>query len=325
MNHSISDDSLRRFAQGTASPEESCAVVSHLMKGCAVCAKRVKSFARPDIPAGAYDAMFARLEKKASTRSAAAPAVSSPSAEELLAELDAQPESRREMLVSNSRRIWIPGLAELLRDRSHSLRYHDPRRMLRDAQLAARIAERLPCARAEDRAAAAGLQARCLFQLANALRIWGNLDAAEQAIASARACLREVDGDLLLKALLYDTLGALRKAQLRFQDSIWWHAMAISIYRDIGRQQELASSLVGQAIAYGYAKDPETALSLLLEAMPKIDNDLRLTLAACHAVVYCHIELGQVEKASLRLVELRSLYEKIGDPLFACLGEAARR
>ena len=36
-------------------------MVAHLLKGCADCAGRVRSFLRPEVPAEAYDGVFDRL------------------------------------------------------------------------------------------------------------------------------------------------------------------------------------------------------------------------------------------------------------------------
>jgi hypothetical protein len=57
--------------------------------------------------------------------------------------------------------------------------------------------------------------------------------------------------------------------------------------------------------------------------MPKIEGerDPRLTLAACHAVVNCQIDAGHIEDASLKWIELRFLYEQIGDPLMRLKGQ----
>lgn len=320
MSHPVSDESLKRFAMRTASPEESRSIVAHLLKGCSFCAKRLRSLEWPAPSAVSYDAVFARLEM-ASQEPAKALPNSLQEPRELLAELDAYPESRQDIVVRNSRRFWSAGLAELLRDRSHSLRYQDPRRMLRDAQLATCIAERLSSKDSTDRAAIADLQTTCFLQLGHSLRVWGDLDAADQAVASARACRGGIAFNPLAKSLFYECLGSIRRAQFRLQDAIWFHAQAVSICREIGRPRLLARLLVAQAISHVYSGDPETALTLLLEAIPKIVNNPRLTLAACHAVVHCHIDLSQVEEASLRWVELRSLYSRLEDPILCTRGK----
>ena len=64
MEHPISEASLERFSKGTASKEESRAIVAHLVKGCPACARRLRAFAPDPVPAGAYDAVLDRLAEE---------------------------------------------------------------------------------------------------------------------------------------------------------------------------------------------------------------------------------------------------------------------
>jgi anti-sigma factor ChrR (cupin superfamily) len=47
MDHP-SEETLKRFAAGTASREESRAVVAHLLKGCSACARKLRQLMEPD-------------------------------------------------------------------------------------------------------------------------------------------------------------------------------------------------------------------------------------------------------------------------------------
>jgi tetratricopeptide (TPR) repeat protein len=318
-----SDDFLRRFAAGTASREEGRQISAHLLRRCASCAKRLQELVRPSIPEEAYDAAFARLEAYSRRDAGTAGSPASPPAAILLAELDEIPTLRQQFLVRNSRRYLSPDLARLLAERSFELRYQDPRRMLRAAQLAATLAERLQEAGAGDAAQLADLRALCASQLGNALRITGDLAGAEQAISTALSSMRRGAGDASLRALVSTNLGSLRTFQCRYEAAIRTYDDAAAIYRNLGKRHELASVLVGQAVASLYAGDPEGGLALLFEAIPKIEGerDPRLTLAACHAVVNCQLDAGHIEDASLKWIELRFLYEQIGDPLMRLKGQ----
>jgi hypothetical protein len=46
MDHP-SEDILRSFALGTASREESRAIVAHLVKGCPACARKIRELMEP--------------------------------------------------------------------------------------------------------------------------------------------------------------------------------------------------------------------------------------------------------------------------------------
>lgn len=63
MDHP-SEETLKRFAAGTASREESRNVVAHLLKGCAPCAARLKALTEPKSVAGeSYDAALDRFDQ----------------------------------------------------------------------------------------------------------------------------------------------------------------------------------------------------------------------------------------------------------------------
>ena len=311
------DDMLRHFVAGTASRAEGRRITLHLLRGCNPCGNRLRELLSPAVPPDAYDPAFARLEASPRHGSGGAPRSVDAAATALLAELDTQPKPRQEILARNSRRYLSPDLARLLAERSFELRYQDPRSMLRAARLGMMIAERLQAAFPEEAAQLADVRARCASQLCNALRITGNLGGAEQAMTTARAALKDGTGDAVLRAFIFERLGALRKWQCHHEASLRAYEQAAEIFRDLGRRHDLARVLVGQAVAMNSAGDPKAALELLFEAIPKIEGerDPRLTLAACHAVVSCQIDAGRIDDASLKWIELRFLYERIGDPL----------
>lgn len=63
MDHPISESCLKRFAAGQTSPAENRSLVIHLLKGCGPCSSTLKGLMTPEIPTGAYDAVFARVER----------------------------------------------------------------------------------------------------------------------------------------------------------------------------------------------------------------------------------------------------------------------
>jgi hypothetical protein len=64
MDHP-SEETLKRFAAGTASREESRAVVAHLVKGCALCATRLRRLIDPPKVAGSsYEATLDRFDQE---------------------------------------------------------------------------------------------------------------------------------------------------------------------------------------------------------------------------------------------------------------------
>jgi tetratricopeptide (TPR) repeat protein len=233
----------------------------------------------------------------------------------LLEELEAASLARQEMLVRNTRRFLSPDLAKLLLERSHSFRYGDPHQMLWAARLAVVIAERLISEDPAEERRHSDLCATCYFQLSNALRALGDLAGAESATHSAQEFLQHGAGSLIARALVYEGLGSLRTAQLRYHEAVHHYAAAVELLRDTGRAELVGRALVGQAIAAGESGAPEDALELLFEAIPKVEVDTRLTLAACHAVVRFLIDCGRIDEAACRWIELRSLYTKLDEPI----------
>lgn len=63
MDHP-SEETLKRFAMGTASREENRSVVAHLVKGCSACAKKLRGLMEPDsVARGAYDTALDRFDR----------------------------------------------------------------------------------------------------------------------------------------------------------------------------------------------------------------------------------------------------------------------
>ena len=63
MDHP-SEETLKRFAAGTASREENRNVIAHLLKGCAACTQRLKALMEPASVAGvSYDAALDRFDE----------------------------------------------------------------------------------------------------------------------------------------------------------------------------------------------------------------------------------------------------------------------
>ena len=62
MDHP-SEETLKRFAAGTASREESRAVVAHLLKGCSACAQKLRKLMEPDaVSRSSYETALDRFD-----------------------------------------------------------------------------------------------------------------------------------------------------------------------------------------------------------------------------------------------------------------------
>jgi hypothetical protein len=63
MDHP-SEETLKRFVAGTASREESRAVVAHLLKGCSGCARKLRELMEPEaVSRASYEAALNRFDQ----------------------------------------------------------------------------------------------------------------------------------------------------------------------------------------------------------------------------------------------------------------------
>lgn len=62
MDHPVSESCLERFAFGRSTPAENRSLISHLLKGCSFCSRKLVSMMRPEVSPAAYDLVFARVE-----------------------------------------------------------------------------------------------------------------------------------------------------------------------------------------------------------------------------------------------------------------------
>ncbi|HEX3531330.1 MAG TPA: hypothetical protein VH988_30070 [Thermoanaerobaculia bacterium] len=67
--HPVSDRSLQHFLSGASSRAERQSIVAHLLHGCTACAAAVSTTLHPEVPDGAYDAIFDRLAEELSPAS----------------------------------------------------------------------------------------------------------------------------------------------------------------------------------------------------------------------------------------------------------------
>jgi tetratricopeptide (TPR) repeat protein len=307
---------LLRFASGMASRRESRSIVAHLLSGCLSCSVTIESFMRPKGEGSdLYHVTFQRLEKQTIVSAAAGARYQDTEPRVLLRQLEAHPVAHQHMLALNSEKFLSAGLVIVLLDDCRAHRYSDLAAMLRKARLATAIADRLHDSSPAREKQLWDLRASCHAQLAQAWRVSDELVFAEEAIATARACLLRGTGEPLPSGLVNESLGSLRMTQLRYQEAARSFSSAAEVFRHTQRADFVGRALVGEAIARGEGGAPQQALECLSEAMPKLAGDATMTLAACHAFVRMLIDSGKIDEAACRWIELRSLYTHFSDPV----------
>lgn len=264
-----------------------------------------------------YDRAFAKVESV--VKDLLMPALPAPlSADQLLAELDRLSRETQLTVVEEDERFAAPQLVQRLLERSHSVRYEDPEAMLHWATLARTVATRsTEEALGGSLSRLSHLRASAWGQYGNALRVTGQLREAESALTTAYRYLETGSRDPILKASLQEHKASLYVFQRRFDEAIQELNQAAESYQLLGEAHAFARTLVRCSLAYMYAGSPETAVDLLNQAIPMIDQeaDPHLLLAACHNLMNCYISLEQPERALSIYAETRDLYKEFGDSL----------
>ena len=263
-----------------------------------------------------YDAAFAKAEKTLATFLPQDRPLDEPPPE-ILAELFPFPETAPPTPASRENRTQIPHLVRWLVERSHSVRYRDPAKMLEWAHLA-RLA--IDVCSPEDSGGEErlhDLKGLAWRQFGNALRVCGNLKEAEEAMARAKEHLQSGTGDPVNWAWYLQQMSTLRIYERRFEEAIELAREAGTIHNDLGDPNGLASNLVTQAIAYTYSGAGQTAITLLRKALPLIDSDEDpyLLLAARHNLIRAYQELGENGQALELYTQTQELNRKFKDPM----------
>lgn len=198
-----------------------------------------------------------------------------------LAELRALPPDQRERRIAKARtRFRSRHLAELLIEASRQTVRQDPEEAIALVELVPLVLARL-VDRAE-RAAAPALAVRALTYRANALRIGGDLSAADRTFATIRERLAATAlDDTALHAQVCSLESSLRRDQRRFDEAEALSERAVLLAR-LGRDGDaLAHNLIQRAEIARHREDTATAVDCLREALALVEESGDQHLLAC--------------------------------------------
>lgn len=205
------------------------------------------------------------------------------------------------------------GLArvEMLLQASWELRLADAREMVRLAELALFAAERLRPAHC-GRAAVADVRSRAWTELANARRVADDLDQAEAAMAMAVVWQRRGSGDPCLVARIADVMASLCSDQRRFAEAEELLDKVHRFYRQAGDRHLAGRALVKRGVIAGHGNDPRGALALLAEGLDLVDvgRDPQLAAHAVQTILWNLVERGRCRQARIYLWQCRTLFEQ---------------
>jgi tetratricopeptide (TPR) repeat protein len=321
---------LDQLLAGTLAGEEARWAVAHAVGRCGPClrylrAAQARSPAGPYSPGtpgtqespdrleiGAYDGVF-DLSLERSAAGAAGIRAHQLEAATLWATLADTPAARRLELVTADPRFHTWALASRLLDAAGEFQWRDSGQEIDGCRLALAIAERLP--QASYPASLAGdLRARALGGLADALRLDGDLAAAEETLDRAWEALEEGSGDPLEHAAL---LRFAANLQLTLGDGAAAAALlrpAAAIYRLYGDRHQQGRTLQKLALAVGH-DDPRQGVAIAERALALVDpgREPRVELAARHILIWFLNDCGLAWQALDLYDRSRPLYGQCGD------------
>jgi len=253
--------------------------------------------------AGDYSAVIQRTEQKYLVRASALQEERSQAAAFLDELLTYEPQ-KRSLVLANSLRFQTWGLYELTLERSWQVRGSSTKESEELANLALAISTRLDSSYytselIED------FRARAWSYIGNLRRIASDLVGSERAFETCYSHLKLGTREPLERAMYLDLKASLRRAQRRFDDASRMLRRAITIFLRQGDQHRAGKSLVNLATVYESAGRPDEAISVLQEALSRIDPtmDERLLMAAWHGLIWYHTSVG-------RFIEAQGLYRK---------------
>jgi tetratricopeptide (TPR) repeat protein len=198
------------------------------------------------------------------------------------------------------------GMYEALLAQSWSLRFNNPSLMVRLAEAATEVAQRMSPRRYGTKRVA-DLLARALGELANAYRIADRLQSAQKAFGQAYAIMQKGTGDAYLKARLFDLEASLLGKWREFPLALTRLMNLSEIYQELGEPHLAGRAFIIRALYTFYNGNPEEALTLNQEGINLIDHehDSALFLQALHNHLIFLVDLRQFGPAKRLLFESR--------------------
>lgn len=309
---------LRRFFDGSSSDEEAAHVLAHLVTGCPECRERARAHwppegserARREDAERTYGDAFELAVAAAETRLAESEAERAAAAEAVEALLALPADEQAEHAVSEERLRTVAALDRLIGVVKET-GFRDPAEYVRLAQLARDLAERLSPAR-YGTALTNDLRARAHCHLANAYKVVGELDTAEEHFDRAEELLARGTGDLLREARMRTLRASLRAVERRFDEAEREMRRAIRIYEDLDEAHWVRRAEADLAVYLHRAGRPEEAIAMLERGLERYDaeSEWRLARVAHHTLAIAHLEVGDLVRSRAHLGEAKRLHQR---------------
>ncbi|HEX7185167.1 MAG TPA: hypothetical protein VF756_25300 [Thermoanaerobaculia bacterium] len=195
-------------------------------------------------------------------------------------------------------RVAGRGVFEALLARSWAVRFDNPLEMAHLAELALDLVLHLPAGRAGARRVT-DLQARAWAELANAHRICGRYHDAGRALEHASQAQQDGTRDLWIAARILDVTASLLGSRGNLQGALRNLQILTDCHLRTGDLHLAARAQVSRAVYARLNGKPDTALRLLAEALPRLDErrDPELLAQAVYNRLALLVSEGQLREA----------------------------
>jgi tetratricopeptide (TPR) repeat protein len=296
--HPISLELFAKLSTGSASPDEVTRfIVPHLLETCPSCRALYDRLQEIKGDLGYFDELVALLE--------------SDTAPDLAAALESLPPTEQLRAAETDETFHTWGLCVYLIQQSRQACLSDARRATDLAILAVRVALALPKDTyhpdwVQD------LQARAFASLANALRVFGELEAADRAFADAERRFSWQNPSI--EADLFSLKSSLRREQRRYPEGLEAASAALKIYQDLPDRRGILVCRLKMAKIYEAIEDWASACDVLARAETEagLADDPRLFSMIQANLVTCLVQAGSHAEAQKRLPHAKALFEQYG-------------
>jgi len=314
MTH-LGKGDIEAFLAGRSSEADRDRLLKHLLTRCEWCLRLFKSLAVPlledepwthmeAVPEDAYDAPLARAASGA-RRFATRWRKESERLARALTLVDQAGGLGEGFPLRQAQTLHGWPLCEALLRKSFDERYRDPKKMLRLAYDAARVAEHTPPEQYEPSPGfVMDLRARAFAELGNARRINDQFSEAERDFSRARAFLVEGTGDFLLEARVLDLEASLLSDQGRFEDAISLLSKVHDLYQEAGDTHLAGRALISKGFNIRRAGRPREAIGVLELGLRLVeaDRDPELSVIGQEGLLDALVDDGRFGRASRMLL-----------------------
>ncbi len=200
----------------------------------------------------------------------------------------------------------LEGFVALL-ERSWALRHDDPAGMVRLAEEARDLAERIDPGELEPQRVA-DLRCRAWVELGNAYRVADRLSQAEQALGRATELFVQGTQDEALAARLFDVQASLLGDCRRFELAASALDLVFAIHQRRGDPHMAGRALISKGLFASYQGQAEESVRLTARGLELIDadRDPRLLYMALHNQARSLMECGRLRDARIALWRLKA-------------------